>query len=79
MFSCSTPKIKEVPKELGSSCGAAPWEPVHWRCGNLFLMLKHGLESSVCLLPLLCQYAVALLRQLSQEPFCKLDQRNNSF
>lgn len=57
MFPCSTPKIKEIPKELGFGCGAAPWESVHWRCGNLFLRLKNGLESSTCLWPLLCQYA----------------------
>lgn len=65
MFPCRTPKIKEIPKELGSSCGAAPWELVHWRCGDLFLMLKNGLESSTMpLAPSLSVCWISLLQWL---------------
>lgn len=64
MFPCSTPKIKEIPKELGLSCGAVPWEPVHWRCGNLFLMLKNNSESWTCLWPLLSVCWISVLQWL---------------
>lgn len=79
MFPCSTHKIKEIPKELGLSCplGACAlemWEPFpdaeEW-LGDFNMPLA----TSVSMLNF--NAPVALLRQLSQEPFCKLGQRNN--